>query len=498
MTRTAFLLTLNMEIEEKILSIVGREYEIRSVNKGNIMMEMIKTPPFLIIADVKSYGEQIMDYIRTMLNIEYIPVIYLSDHEGNLSEQDNEMILPFESIQEHIGLLMKQAMIFKRRYEGLSESYYAIDIINRAANDLLKHTDSRNSGDFNKIILSMIDKTYGANIFIENKPDQIWWFSGDETDYKAVRFILKGKKYSEDLRYCFNRADNFKFDINGENGFSKNYNANEFSDIGYKDGIFPSAISEHTRKLKNFAGYSIGGMTIIGMNFINNVANQEVDILKMLVTNLDMVATIEKQVNELEESFNYTMDALARAAEANDDVTGHHIKRVNIFSRMLSEEMGLDEAFIYKIENAAQMHDVGKIYVDRNILTKPGKLTTEEFEEIKMHTVYGEKIIGDSVNLKLAAEVARNHHERYDGSGYPDQKAGEQIPISARIVCLADIYDALRSERPYKKGFSHDEAYQIITKGDGRVEPSHFDPMVLNAFKNIQEAFEREYELLKD
>jgi HD-GYP domain-containing protein (c-di-GMP phosphodiesterase class II) len=144
------------------------------------------------------------------------------------------------------------------------------------------------------------------------------------------------------------------------------------------------------------------------------------------------------------------------------------------------------------------MHDVGKIYVDKAILTKKEKLTDEEFEHIKSHTIHGEKIIGESEYLRMSSEIARNHHERYDGTGYPDGKKGEDIPISARIVSLADIYDALRSERSYKPGFSHEKSYKIIAKGDGRVEPQHFDPIVLEAFKKIHGDFKKIYEELKD
>lgn len=234
------------------------------------------------------------------------------------------------------------------------------------------------------------------------------------------------------------------------------------------------------------------------MNFKYNVTNYDIDIMKALTINFDLIDTINHQVSELEASFEYTTDALARAAEANDDITGHHIKRVNYFAKRLAIELNMDSEFISKIENAAQMHDVGKIYVDKAILTKPGKLTNDEFEHMKKHTIYGEMIIGNSKNLKMAVEIARNHHEKYDGTGYPDGKKCEEIPFSARIVFLADIYDALRSVRPYKVGFSHEEAYEIITKGDGRVNPEHFDPLVLEAFKKIHSDFSKIYEELRD
>jgi HD-GYP domain-containing protein (c-di-GMP phosphodiesterase class II) len=161
-------------------------------------------------------------------------------------------------------------------------------------------------------------------------------------------------------------------------------------------------------------------------------------------------------------------------------------------SKRIAEELGMSKEYTRRIYNA------GKIYIDKNILAKPGKLTDEEFEMMKNHTVYGESIIGDSEYLKMSAEIARSHHEKYDGTGYPDSKKGEEIPLSARIVFLADIYDALRSARTYKPAFPHEKAYDIITIGDGRVNPEHFEPNVLEVFKRIHLDFKNIYEEIRD
>ncbi len=200
---------------------------------------------------------------------------------------------------------------------------------------------------------------------------------------------------------------------------------------------------------------------------------------------------IENRANWLEEQVkaathairvreHETLLRLAKAGEYRDEETGNHVIRMARFSRVIAETLGLDEAECESIELAAPMHDIGKIGIPDQILLKPGKLTPEEFEIIKEHTVIGYEILKGSPSkyLKMGAEIALGHHEKFDGSGYPYGLAGEDIPMSARIVAVADVFDALTSSRCYKPAWSDQDALGLLLSESGK----HFDPQCVDAF----------------
>lgn len=178
-----------------------------------------------------------------------------------------------------------------------------------------------------------------------------------------------------------------------------------------------------------------------------------------------------------------TIFHLSRAAEYKDEDTGAHIKRMSNYAACIAKRMGLPDEDVESILYAAPMHDVGKIGIPDRILLKPGKLNSEEWIIMCTHTSIGEKILtgSDSEFIKLGAVIALNHHEKWDGSGYPRGLRGEEIPLPVRIITIADVFDALTSRRPYRLyEFSSDEAYKIIEK----TNKIHFDPSVFDVFKN--------------
>ena len=230
------------------------------------------------------------------------------------------------------------------------------------------------------------------------------------------------------------------------------------------------------------------------------IVKSQHDYLANQAKNLE--SQVEERLKQLEDSRNQIVHCLARAAEYRDNETGEHIIRVGKYCRVIAEELGFSEEYCREIELGAQLHDVGKIGIPDSILLNPGRLTVEEFETIKTHCGVGleimeplsqfdqERLRGhansggfimdtqESSMLQLAASIARTHHEKWDGTGYPAKLAGEAIPIEGRICCVADVFDALCSERPYKPKFPLKKCLEIMLSERG----TRFDPQVLDAF----------------
>ncbi len=218
----------------------------------------------------------------------------------------------------------------------------------------------------------------------------------------------------------------------------------------------------------------------------------------------DMVKQRTEELNaSRKKAEGLSMDIVKRlttVAEFRDTEAGAHVSRIGIFSKMISENLGMPSDFCSIIKQASPLHDIGKLGVTDYILFKLGPLKNEEFEIMKTHTSQGQRILSGSSNpvLRMAESIALNHHERWDGRGYPKGLEEEQIPLEGRIVMIVDQYDALRSERPYKPALGHDDVFKIITEGDGRSLPHHFDPEVLSTFTNMAPKFKEVFESLKD
>jgi putative two-component system response regulator len=270
--------------------------------------------------------------------------------------------------------------------------------------------------------------------------------------------------------------------------------------------IFLSALDEVGDKVRAFTA---GGVDYVAKPFQFPEVRMRVEThlrLRRLQVELEahnrhLVELVSEQVREISDSQMATIFALAKLAEARDGETGKHIERVQLYCRLLAATLAeqstyagrIEESFIENIFLASPLHDIGKVAIRDHILLKQGELTATEFDEMKLHTTLGAQTL-EAVKtryprnefLRLGIEIARCHHERWDGNGYPAGLAGTDIPLSARIMAVADSYDAARSRRCYKPALSHSECRSALALRNR----SYFDPDVLAAFEDVQGLFE--------
>ncbi len=221
---------------------------------------------------------------------------------------------------------------------------------------------------------------------------------------------------------------------------------------------------------------------------------KEQEILDGMVR--DRTKELQQTVQQLEKARLETIFRLSRAAEYKDEGTGAHIRRISFYCEILGRHLGFEEAELRVLTHSAPLHDLGKIGIPDAILLKPGKLTEDEFEIMKTHTTLGAEILAgsDDPYLKAGSVIALNHHERWDGKGYPNGISGEDIPLHGRIVAVADVFDALTSKRPYKDPMPFEQAVSVICEGSG----SQFDARITGAFSGGLGEFERIYRTVRN
>ena len=292
----------------------------------------------------------------------------------------------------------------------------------------------------------------------------------------AARYLAEMRSLAAIPQFCAGEATDMIFHLcRAPAAFTRE----RFADVVLVSTLFGQAVANlaRARELQE-AERSMKEQYDIIANLSNTVMNSAMD-LKDYSKQLER--RVRERTAELHEAHVDTIYMLAVASEAKDQDTGDHLRRIYRHTKALAAELGLDEDEADNLAQAGLLHDVGKMHVPDQILKKPGPLTADEMKTMQEHTVWGERILGDKLFFAAARRIARSHHENWDGSGYPDAVRGDAIPIEARIVHLADVYDALVSPRVYKAAWTPRQAAEFIVEASGQM----FDPELVRVFTHV-------------
>jgi response regulator RpfG family c-di-GMP phosphodiesterase len=488
----------NIELLEAYL--VPQGYEIITAGDGEAALKIIRENAVdLVLLDVmmpKIDGFEVCRRIKGDERYRNIPVVMIT----SLSATEDRIKGIEAGAEDFISKPIDKGEVLARikmllKMKTLSDSLnHAYDEINNMTNfgeasilafDPMKFDFLPKVDDIvNQIIrktADVFDKPQLVIVGVPNKHNVWQWFQ-----YEYVFMTLNRTLITVDILQGLEKTGNPKIVFFNEN----DHDQKELQ-------LFVKTLASMSIAVSNMACYLSESLCIFAVNYGRDVTSYDASVLNSFVMQSLFMKSLSGQIRETESAFEYTVYALARAAEARKDDIDNHILRVGDYSAMIAEGLGLTEKFVEAMRVQASLHDVGKAHIHPNILTKSGTLSPEEWTEMKKHTVYGPKIIGNHQRLMIANKISSSHHERWDGGGYPQGLKGEQIPVEGRISNIAVQYDALRKKRSYKPAFDHATAYKIIADGDGRTLPSHFDPNVLRIFKKRQRRFEEIYEKRK-
>lgn len=348
----------------------------------------------------------------------------------------------------------------------------------------------------------MIDKQPGATLFvIDDTPDNLLMLRAmlEERRYRVCAFP-RGGMALEAAKVDPPDLVLLDIDMPEMDGYEVCRRLKEDSRLQEIPVLFVSAL---TQTLDKVTALSMGGVDYITKPFHFAEVEARVNThLALYRYQHHLQDLVEAQVRETAESQMSTIFALAKLVESRDTDTSQHLERVQMFCRLLAQRLrewvpsglGIDVAFIENLYHASPLHDIGKVGIPDAVLLKPGRYTDEEIRIMREHTVIGSRTLEAAraryprnAFINMGVVIARSHHERWDGTGYPDGLGGEDIPLAARILAVADVYDALRSRRCYKRAYTHEESRAIIATESGR----QFDPVVVEAFLSLEQELNR-------
>ncbi len=495
--------TNNVEILKEILE--AQDLNISTAYWGLAGIDLaIKEVPDVILLDVMMpdlSGIDVCKEIRKISKLSDTAIIMMTGMGSRniklqaLESGANEFLnKPLDPIE--LSTRIKNQLRIKNAKEKVKHALRELNKINEYSESILENL-RLSLFDFPETIDFMIQQVVHSYSQPEEVPETIIFGSRTATDqYQLYTFRLEGYQIIQRETGIFDYIIKEPLNLVGDFAYL-NFEHHENARLNLE--LFHPRILEWSGDVRNGLIYWRSDAFFINFNFNKFSSSTMLEpVIRGFVLHLNYYLTLFKQVRKIQEFFYYSIGALARAAEVNDEDTGKHINRVNEYAYIIARELNLDNEFCNKIRIMAQLHDVGKIHIHPDILKKTSKLTTEEWEIIKTHTNHGAKIIGSYDEFEMARRVALEHHENYDGSGYPQGLHSYEISLAARIVKISDVYDALRNKRTYKPHFSHEKTIDIILKGDERVMPSHFDPKILSCFADIHLKFDELYRHLSD
>lgn len=478
-----------------------RGYEVIRASSGREALEVLKHQLVdLILLGVilpETDGFSVCTQLRADERFGDIPIVMMSALKsredlirGIEAGADHYLFKPLD----HDEMLARIKMLLKRKSirESLRHVYRDVNALMDLSQEVI-HTFQTSRFDFQANLDKMVKLLVGKTTEMIDKPRSvIAGFMTDNVNWQWYHY-----------EYAFHELNRVKLDFSllagitpPEKGKSKTLLLTDRQTEMEVTQLIRN-FQARNMSVDNGIGYLSHDLCILAVNYGQEISDHHIHYLHHVVVQSQFLHSLSLQLQEVGKAFDYTVYALARAAEAADDDTGNHVYRVGEYCGIIAERLGLKDNFVHAVRLQATLHDVGKIYVPSYILKKREPLSAEEWIEFRKHTLWGAKIIGGNPHLQIGQSIALNHHEKWDGSGYPRGLKGEAIPIEARITAIADQYDTLRCARYHKEANDHATVTKILNHGDARIKPQHFDPQVLKAYRETAFLFEEIYERRK-
>lgn len=474
-----------------------RGYDVIRVNTGQQAMEVLaKQPIDLVLLGVilpGTDGFTICAQIRADERYRDLPIMMMSALKsredllkGIEAGADHYLFKPLdhEEMIARIKLFIKR----KKTREAFDRSYRDMNALTALGQEAVT---AFNPAHFD--LQSSLDKMMG--LLVRKTSDIV------EKPRTVIVGILSGSAVGEwhHYEYAFQEFNRVKLDFNllagvpvPERGKQKILVLNEQPSVLEAKTLIKN-FQTRNMPVENGVCYLSHDLCLMALNYGQDIGDGHLHFFRHIMVQSHFFHALSSELHEVGKAFEYSVYALARAAESIDDDTGNHIYRVGEYCGIIAERLGMKNDFIHAISTQAILHDVGKLYTPVHILKKTEPLTAEEAMEARKHTLWGAKIVGGHPHLRIGQMVALNHHERWDGSGYPRGLKGDAIPVEARIAAIADQYDTLRMVKPHKPAIDHVTVTKILNQGDNRVKPQYFDPQVLKAYRETAFLFEEVY-----